>query len=227
MTLEPGRPTSGQAAPGQPAPGAEAFEAFFEAGVVPEVVEQTEPEEPAAQEPIGGWLDRLAGHGANPGGGAGAALMAATGLALAEMVATYDDRTLALVEQTRLLRERAVTLIDEDARASADLALAWRAKLAHLPDTAREGARTSAEILGLGVAALPLLAELEERGNPVLRADIAAAAAGLGAAARIAGINLAANLRLAGESAGPMAEILAAHREIVARLDAVVDRVRG
>jgi methenyltetrahydrofolate cyclohydrolase len=189
--------------------------------------EEQQPGQRAESETIGSWLDRLAAHGSNPGGGAAAALMAATGLALTEMVAAHGDRTVVLVAQTRALRERALALIDEDARASGDLALAWRAKLAHLPDTAREGARTSAEILRLGAAALPLLAELEERGNPVLRADLAAAAAGLGAASRIAAINLAGNLALAGERSGAMVEILDGGAGISARLDAVVDRIRG
>ena len=67
--------------------------------------------------PIKTYLDDLAARKASPGGGSAAALGAATGVALMEMVANYTEKTFDAVKMTLSdERKKLEVLIDEDAK---------------------------------------------------------------------------------------------------------------
>ncbi|WP_170866916.1 cyclodeaminase/cyclohydrolase family protein [Nocardioides lianchengensis] len=173
-------------------------------------------------EPLDAWLDRLAAPGADPGGGAAAAVMLGLGSALVGKVASYPSRDGADLAGVRdaadALRRRSLKLVAADGAASARLVAAWRSRSDDLAAAAVAAAGTSADILAVVEDAIPLLAELARLGSAPLLADVAAAAAAYGAAARVAVLNLDGDLHLAG---APDREDLAGRGErLIARLDA-------
>lgn len=170
---------------------------------------------------IAGFLEQVAAARPDPGGGAASAVMLATGVALAEMVAGYSTELLA-VEPTlpgRLtaLRAEALALVDADAAASAGFATA-----AALPErdparavavvTACVAAADSAlAIAAVGGRLLPELRLLDRAGERRVHADVRVAAAAVGAAIRASVANTQACLQLAqasGATAGELVDMM-------------------
>lgn len=159
---------------------------------------------------IAEFLDRLASGQPTPGGGAAAALCAAIGAGLGQMVCelTLGKPAFASAEaQVRELLGRfaraaaaARTLIDEDAQAYADLAAAFKvprsdpARPQRIAVAADVAACVPLEIAALAARARADVATLRSIGNPRLSADIDAAAAILRAAVDAALANVHANL---------------------------------
>jgi formiminotetrahydrofolate cyclodeaminase len=199
-------------------------------------------------ETIGGWLAALASAEPAPGGGAAAALEAAIGAALVEMVcnltagrpayAEHEEAVAAVRDRAARVRGEATGLAAEDAAAfaavigayrlphateaeSADRADRIQAALAHAADVSRRTARAAAEVLDLAERLAPI-------GNVNVIADAAAAAAAARASLQTALLNIDANLAaitdpgLAAELDGSAAGIA---RELD-RADTVVARVR-
>jgi formiminotetrahydrofolate cyclodeaminase len=164
-------------------------------------------------EPIGAWLDRLASDAPAPGGGAAAALEAATAAALLEMVcnltigkpayAEVEDAVTAIRDRATALRSRALGLAAEDADAFAAVIDAYRlpresdeeralrheriqSALGHAAEVPRRTAATAAELLDLAESLVPI-------GNATVISDAAASAAVARAALQTALGNVEAN----------------------------------
>ena len=163
---------------------------------------------------IGAWLDALASPAPAPGGGAAAALSAAMGAALIEMVcgltigrpryAAHEAQMREALARATALRRRALELAAADASAFGAVTDAYR-----LPRGTAEQARARAERIQaaliratevpLETAAVAgevveLAARITDAANVNALADIAAAAASARAALETALVNVEANL---------------------------------
>lgn len=172
------------------------------------------------------WLAELASAAPAPGGGAAAALGAASGAALVEMVcnlsvgrATDDGSLPATLARATEVRHRAVALAAEDAEvfgtvmdayklprgdeaAVAERRAAIQAALAGAARVPLEVAAAAAEVVTLCTAILPLA-------NPNVLSDVAVAAAAAGAALDSSVVNVEVNLA-ALKDEGRRAELTAA-----------------
>jgi formiminotetrahydrofolate cyclodeaminase len=198
------------------------------------------------------WLDQLASSAPAPGGGAAAAMSAATGAALVEMVcnltigkpkfAAHEATMTAALARATDLRKQALQLADDDARAFAAVAGAYRlpkdteeaqrersaaiqAALVEAADVPLRTAVLAAEVIGLAERIL-------DGANPNVLGDVAVAASAARSALESAEVNVAANIasmtdagqrdrfaaRLAGASpaAGRAEAVLRAVRERIA-----------
>ncbi len=160
-----------------------------------------------AQESVSGFLDRLAGRSATPGGGSAAALNAALAAALVAMAARFTDEASAadVAERADRLRRRAVTLADDDQAAFEAVSAAYslptdtqqeqdrrtaavREALAAASEPPARVVDVAAEVVALAERLLPVV-------NATLVADLAAAADAACAAANTGRVNVEANLR--------------------------------
>ncbi|WP_078491311.1 cyclodeaminase/cyclohydrolase family protein [Streptomyces sp. SPB074] len=163
--------------------------------------------------PLDTYLGRLAAREPAPGGGAAAAVHAAQGAALVAMVARYStgpkyathaERIAEITTETDDLRERALTLADEDAAAFTAVTDAYRLpKGTPEEKSARSGAIAAAllgaapppaALLSLAERIVSLAEELLPLGNPNVVTDVAAAAEAARAAASTARVNVEINL---------------------------------
>ena len=185
-------------------------------------------------QPLGDWLASLASRNPTPGGGAAAALSAATGAALIGMVASYttgpkwadrEERMRALADQASVLRADALAVADDDVAAFSAVSAAYK-----LPrQTPAEQAARSAEIQrALIQAAAPpvragqlaariveMAAELADSGNPSVLSDVAVASSAARAALEAAIVNIEINRREVKD------------REAAARLGAVIGELEA
>lgn len=197
-----------------------------------------------ADEPISEWLHALASTGANPGGGAAAALMTGMAAALVEMVVAHrkphaspeeEIRQQCLAAFSAAIRETAPGMADRDTAASSGFADASRRDDAESRATAmREASLAAAEssaALGRFAANLvPVLEELVDDTSTLLLADVGTAAATLAASTRAAALNIGTDLRLSGEDGAGRSDLLDAFDELEAttrELDTIVHRVRA
>jgi methenyltetrahydrofolate cyclohydrolase len=187
---------------------------------------------------VGTFLQLLAARIPAPGGGASAALHAAQSAALLGMVARYSDGPVyaahagtidSVLRAADELRDRALTLAEDDAAAFGEVTAAYQLR----KDTEEDSRRRSAAIAAALAAAAgpPLqvvlvaseLVGLAERllpvGNPQVISDIAAAAEAARAAATTARVNIEVNLRGIKNQAR-RAELAG----IAASVDAIADR---
>ncbi|HET6562257.1 MAG TPA: cyclodeaminase/cyclohydrolase family protein [Marmoricola sp.] len=160
-----------------------------------------------AHETISGFLDRLADRTATPGGGAVAALAAAHAAALVAMAARFTDdpSAPAVAAAADRLRERAVSLADDDQTAFTAVSAAY--SLPRATEQERERRTTAVRDAMAGASEPPAgvvtvaaeLVALAERLLPVVNAtlvaDLAAAADAAHAAASTGRLNVDANLR--------------------------------
>jgi formiminotetrahydrofolate cyclodeaminase len=167
------------------------------------------------------FLDRLASSAPEPGGGAAAALVGATGAALVSMVANLTigkerfASAAAEMEQARAraeaLRAALVEAIDQDAEAFRQVMAAYRlprdtdqhkaARKQAIAAALRSAAEVPAAVVRLceDVAAWSRVAA--ERGNPQVVSDAAVAALLADAAAQSAALNVKINLAAIGDAA--------------------------
>ncbi|QPZ38765.1 cyclodeaminase/cyclohydrolase family protein [Paramicrobacterium chengjingii] len=117
-------------------------------------------------------LERMASGSPGPSAGSAAATAAALGAALAAKTARLSSQQLDVASEyankADVLRDRALTLAEEDARGV-------RAMLSATPEAPADPSAIPREIADVAVAVRELAATLAERGNPRLHADAAAA----------------------------------------------------
>ena len=174
------------------------------------------------------WTERLAEPAPAPGGGAAAAVVAAIGAAVAAMADGYgDDHPDA--RRFVAARERAWKVADDDAAASADLAVVF-----HAAPEDRDADRTrrilehaavsSAAVADVVVELASALEPLAKRCPEPVRADVAVAARLLAAGARAGAVNVRVNATAsadAGSSAEFVADLRAKEQDAIAAADAL------
>ena len=190
------------------------------------------------------WLAELGSAAPAPGGGAAAALTAATAAGLVEMVANlttgraryarYEPDTTRILTRAGQLRAEAIALIERDATAFRELMAAYRIDRA---DPGRDDAIRAATMAAaqppLSIAALAaevadLAAELPGRSNRTVLSDVAVAASTAAAAIESAAINVEINLSGLPESArAPLAARLAAATDRLGPSRALAARLRA
>jgi methenyltetrahydrofolate cyclohydrolase len=163
---------------------------------------------------VGDWLDQLGSSAPAPGGGAAAAMNAALGAALVEMVcnltigkpkfAEFEDHVTEIRDAARGLRAAALSHVHDDAAAFTRLIATYR-----LPKETSEqrvqreqeiqsatalAAAVPLEIAATGAKVVSLAARLPGKSNPSLVSDVGVAAASAAAAIEAAAINVEINL---------------------------------
>jgi formiminotetrahydrofolate cyclodeaminase len=198
---------------------------------------------------IGAWLDALASSAPAPGGGAAAALSAAIGAALIEMVcnltigrpryAAHDALMREALARATTLRHRALALAAADARAFGAVTDAYR-----LPRDTAEQARARAEriqVALIGATEVPLqtaalagevvqlAGRIADGANVNALADVAAAAASARAALETALVNVEANLAALPDRSrgGELRERSTGVATLVAEAERTIRRIRG
>ncbi len=197
---------------------------------------------------IGSWLSELASPAPAPGGGAAAALEAAMGAALVEMLcnltigkpayAEHEQTAMSVRDRAAVIRHEATTLADEDAAAFTAVIEAYRlpketdeetrarteaiqAALVVAADVPRRTAAAASEVLDLAERIVPV-------GNINVISDGAAAAGAARGALQTALLNIDAN-RASITDESLRAELAAVAEAIEAdlvRADSVVATVR-
>ena len=150
-------------------------------------------------QPVRGFLDRLAARTPTPGGGGAAAVTGAMAAGLVAMAARFSGRQLPeagdLADEADRLRYMASQLVDMDARA-------YTAVLATRGPERKEALLAAAmiplEIAAIGARVAGLAARVAEAGNPNLRGDAVTGAVLAAASARSAGGLVDINVGLGG-----------------------------
>ncbi len=158
------------------------------------------------------FSDLLASSAPAPGGGGTAALVAALGTALGQMVGhlTLGKEAYAQVEEeirewtreAQILRKRLMTLVDEDAKAFAPLARAYGIPKEdpHRQETMERcllaAAAVPMEILELACRSGELMVGYARAGSSLALSDAGCGAALCEAAMKAAGLNVLVNTRL-------------------------------
>ena len=196
---------------------------------------------------IGEWLAELGSPAPAPGGGAAAALTAAVGAALVEMVcnltigkprfAGYEQHVTAVRDRAAKLRTDALGLMGDDAAAFTELVATYRLPRETAEQSARRDSRIQAatvvaasvplRIAAAGADVARLAAQLPGQSNPTVLSDVGVAAASAAAAIEGAAINVEINLAtlkdpdtkaaLAGQLGAHLAEAAGA-RELAAQV---------
>lgn len=163
---------------------------------------------------IGDWLEELASAAPAPGGGAAAALNAATGAALVSMVcnltigkpkyAAFEATMTKALARADELRREAIRLAEADAEAFAAVAEAYGLPKATDEEkrvrraAIQRGLVTAADVplrtAALAAEVIALSGEISPGANVNVLSDVAVAAAGAQAALRGAKINVEINL---------------------------------
>jgi methenyltetrahydrofolate cyclohydrolase len=151
------------------------------------------------EQPVRGFLDRLAARSPTPGGGGAAAVTGAMAAGLVAMAARFSLKQLPeageLAEEADRLRYMASQLVDMDARA-------YMAVLAaHGPERKQAlfgAAMIPLEMAALGAKVAGLAVRVAEAGNPNLRGDAVTGALLAAASARSAAGLVDINVRFGG-----------------------------
>jgi methenyltetrahydrofolate cyclohydrolase len=167
------------------------------------------------EQTIGAFLEALGGKSPTPGGGAVAAIVAALGSALGQMVVAYSVDRKSLAEHkpaledatARLTRARAVLLelADADAEAYGQLNEAMKrskddpGRTQAMAEAARGAIVPPRAAMALCVDLLRLFEDLAEKTNPMLRSDLVIAAILAEAGVRASAQNVRVNLSLLGD----------------------------
>jgi formiminotetrahydrofolate cyclodeaminase len=202
---------------------------------------------PVRDQTVGSFLELLSARVPAPGGGASAALHAAQSAALLGMVARYSDGPKYAADADTIasvlriadeLRDRALTLAEEDALAFGAVARAYqlpkdtdeaRTQRSEAIAVALAGAagpparvvQVADELIGLAQRLLPV-------GNRSVISDVAASAEAARAAATTARVNVEINLSGIKDQVrrADLAGIVASVDEITARADQITAAVR-
>ncbi len=169
---------------------------------------------PTPGQPVGVWLDELGSAAPAPGGGAVAAMSAATAAALVEMVgnltvgraayAPYEEQVTAVRDAAHGLRRRALEQLDEDATAFRALMTAYRlprqtgaeqaARQTAIQAATRRAAAVPLDVAATAAAVIELAGQLPGRSNPNVLSDVGVAAVTAAAAIEAAAVNVDVNL---------------------------------
>jgi methenyltetrahydrofolate cyclohydrolase len=200
-------------------------------------------------ESISGWLDALASASPAPGGGGAAALQAAMGAALVEMVcnltagrpafAEHEDAVQAILAEAGESRRNALELVPADATAFEAVIAGYKlpkeseADKAARAEAIESASIDAAEVARSTAAAAVRVIELAEAivpvGNPNVIADAAAGAGAARAALQTSMLNVEANVAsLKDERVRDTFTDYVAHvTQFLARADGVVTSVRA
>lgn len=194
------------------------------------------------------WLADLASAAPAHGGGAAAAVNAALGAALLEMVANltigkpayadHQEHVRNVLQQATELRQRAVELIAADAEAFTALMATYKlpkatdeekaSRTAEIQRATAHAAEVPLQIAAVGSAVVKLAGQLPGRSNPNVLSDVAVAASAAAAAIESAAINVQINLGSLKDPAvtDDIATRLARHEAAMARGRALVTDIR-
>ncbi len=198
-------------------------------------------------ETIEDWLRDLAARTPTPGGGAAAALSAATSAALISMVTNYttgpkwaavEDEMKQLNKQADALRLQALSLADADTRAFAKVGVAYKLPSESIDDKAAKAEAIQDALIGaaepprkvaeLAGKLVKLTNELVETSNPNVISDVAVAASMARSALESAIVNIEINQHVI--KSEPAKELLdtaiEAALEAIKTADDVTDGVR-
>ncbi|MDF2920352.1 MAG: nnrD [Microbacterium sp.] len=183
-----------------------------------EITGASEDAGPTADEPVGGWLDRLAHTSGDVGGGAGCAVLTAMSAAMLAMVAGYGDdaQSQAVAARAAEVRQAAVAAADRDGEQSAGLGAALRED----GDVAEAALAAAQASLAIGTLAADLVSGWEHvagTAKAYLRPDVVVGATTLEAALRGALATVRDDLALARKRGA----------EADAGTDAALDRLRA
>jgi formiminotetrahydrofolate cyclodeaminase len=199
---------------------------------------------------ITSWLESLADRTPTPGGGAAAAMSAATSAALIGMVTSFttgkkwvdrETRMLELNQEAARLRSQALHLADEDEKAFTKVGTAYgmpretEAQMGERRDAIQSAlivaAGPPAAIATLSARLVEMAAELVDVGNPNVVSDVAVAASNARAALQAAVVNIEINaagikdddvVRGLRSTVEGFAATLAAAEDVVRRVRAVI-----
>lgn len=200
------------------------------------------------EQPIGGWLDELASAAPTPGGGAAAAMSAATGAALVAMVcnltigkpryAEHEDAMRAALAEATSLRSDALRLADEDAAAFGAVSDAYKLPSASDEQKAARSSAIQEALVGaadvplrtaaLAADVIALAARVLPGANVNVLSDVAVAASSARAALDAGLVNVAVNVASMTDAARGSALTSSAERfaPALAEADRVVAEVR-
>jgi methenyltetrahydrofolate cyclohydrolase len=151
------------------------------------------------EQPVRGFLDRLAARTPTPGGGGAAAVTGAMAAGLVAMAARFSLKQLPeageLAEEADRLRYMASQLVDMDARAYTRV-LATRGP--ERKEALLGAAMIPLEMAAIGARVAQLAAQVAEAGNPNLRGDAVIGAVLAAASARSAASLVDINVRFGG-----------------------------
>ena len=191
------------------------------------------------------WLDQLADRTPAPGGGAVAALCAASAAALLEMVANYttggkwadrEEAMKAVLAEAGELRARAAQLAQDDAEAFGAVGAAYAlprstpeekaARRAAIEEATRGAAEPPVQVGQVATRLVALAGEMVEPANPNVLSDVGVAAATARAALSGSITNIVVNAAFLGDADGARLRAEAAGLEqTMAQADAVAARV--
>jgi methenyltetrahydrofolate cyclohydrolase len=191
------------------------------------------------------WLDQLADRTPAPGGGAVAALCAASSAALLEMVANYttggkwadrEEAMKAVVAEAAELRARAAQLAADDAEAFGAVGAAYglprstpeekAARRAAIEEATRGAAEPPVQVGEVATRLVALADEMVEPANPNVLSDVGVAAATARAAASGSITNITVNAAFLPDADGARLRERATELErVMAQADAVAARV--
>ena len=167
------------------------------------------------QDTLKKYLDDLAAKLPAPGGGSAAALTAATGAALISMVCNFtvgkekyksvEDQIKDLLSSSETLREKLMSLVDEDVAAYKKVSSAYslpkdspedkRKREQAMQEGLKEALATPLEVCKLSHQAVKLCPVMSEKGNANLISDVGVAVALLASAFQSALLNVEINLK--------------------------------
>ncbi len=152
---------------------------------------------------LSAYLDKLALREPVPGGGSAAALSAALGVALVQMVAKYSlgkgktkgvEKKITVIDQKAgILRDKLLALVSRDAEAYLEIVSARKKDKVSQKKAAAEAMKVSQEIKALSQKALTFLPYLRKEGNSWLQSDVDAAENFLKAAIKTSHVMMKAN----------------------------------
>jgi formiminotetrahydrofolate cyclodeaminase len=197
---------------------------------------------------VGAWLDELASAAPAPGGGAAAALSASAGASLIAMVcnltigkpryAAFDDVMTAALARAEQIRQAALDLAEEDARAFDAVIAAYRlpkgtdAEAATRRQAVQQATAGAAEVplrvAGLAADVIVLAEEILPGANASVLSDVAVAASMARAALDSSMVNVEINFNAldAGEARTKIAQEVRRYHETDALADSVIAEVR-
>ena len=164
------------------------------------------------EESCAGFTELVASRAPAPGGGGAAALVAAIGIALGDMVgeltvgksayAQVEDELRSLMERAQELRVRLLELVDEDKENFEPLSAAYKLdkndpnRDAIMEECLRTAAAGPAEILDLACESIELQKGFAEKGARIMLSDAATGVAMARAALQGAAVNVKINTKL-------------------------------
>jgi formiminotetrahydrofolate cyclodeaminase len=191
------------------------------------------------------WLDRLADRTPTPGGGAVAALCAASAAALLQMVANYttggrwadrEEAMRAVAREVAELRARAAQLAQDDEEAFGAVGAAYAlprstpeekaARRAAIQEATRGAAEPPVQVGRVATRLVAIADEMVEPANPNVVSDVGVAAAAARAALSGSVTNIVVNAAFLDEAqAAPLRAEAAELERVMAQADGVAARV--